>query len=616
MLPNTLVTTGCDPIVPGQCGFPFPSNVYLVSDSTTQTGSHVQFGPQTLPMQGSMQIDPTPWTGSDGFSPGMTILTYFYGASAVGLPNENSLALSVTTQSPTILLNTKTGQLVPHIAELDMTAVDNNNRTFMIRPVIRLDDNTRYIVAIRNVVDNDGQLITASPAFAALRDGTPFADASVEGRRSLYTDIFTQLAQAGVPQSNLQLAWDYNTASQGNNTRTMIAMRDAALAVVGAAGPAYTITTVTDNPNTNIRRRIEGTMHVPLYLTQADPGGKLNVDANGLPVQNGFADYPFLVQIPNSAINGQPAPLLQNGHGLLGSRYEGDDSYMAEICNQKNYTEIAVDLIGFAQDDAPSFVQAISNDLSTFKQIVDRQQQGMVNQLLAMRMMEGSFWKDPQVQFNGMSAIDPTHAYYRGDSQGGIMGTTYMSISTDVTRGLLGEPGMPYDFLLNRSVDFAPYLLLLEGVTNSNYFAIQIILGAMEMLWDRSEPDGFAPYMTENMLPNTPSHNVLINTAIGDQQVTPLGAHVIARTIKAQNMKPVNREIWGIPDADAPFTGNGMTEFNFGLPPAPITNTPMTQGDDPHDKVRVLPAAINQSDAFFRTGQVQNFCGGGPCMGM
>ena len=131
------------------------------------------------------------------------------------------------------------------------------------------------------------------------------------------------------------------------------------------------------------------------------------------------------------------------------------------------------------------------------------------------------------------------------------------------------------------------------------------------MLWDRTEPDGYAPYIAENMLPGTPSHHVLLHVAIGDHQVTPLGAHVMARAVKAKNLKPVNREIFGIDDADAPFDGNGMVEFNFGLPPAPTTTSADgPEGDDPHDKVRVLPAAIDQTDTFLRTGTIQNYCGG------
>lgn len=108
---------------------------------------------------------------------------------------------------------------------------------------------------------------------------------------------------------------------------------------------------------------------------------------------------------------------------------------------------------------------------------------------------------------------------------------------------------------------------------------------------------------------------MLLHVAIGDHQVTPLGAHVLSRAIQAKNLKPLNREVFGIADADGPFMGNGMTEFGFGLPAAPITNVPMLDGADPHDKVRVLPTSVDQTDTFLRTGAIVNPCGG-PCMGM
>ncbi|MGZ3439543.1 MAG: hypothetical protein ACXVDD_08500, partial [Polyangia bacterium] len=56
--PDTLATTGCDPLVPEQCGFPFPSSVWLVDDAATPTGHHVLFGKQTLPQQRSKLTDP------------------------------------------------------------------------------------------------------------------------------------------------------------------------------------------------------------------------------------------------------------------------------------------------------------------------------------------------------------------------------------------------------------------------------------------------------------------------------------------------------------------------------------------------------------------------------
>jgi hypothetical protein len=102
---------------------------------------------------------------------------------------------------------------------------------------------------------------------------------------------------------------------------------------------------------------------------------------------------------------------------------------------------------------------------------------------------------------------------------------------------------------------------------------------------------------------------VLIHAAIGDHQVTPLGAHILARTVSAKNLAPVNRDIWGVDSGPAPLMGgSAIVEFNFGLPEAPKTDTPPYMGEDPHDMVRVLTAAIDQSDQFFRTGTVVQTC--------
>jgi hypothetical protein len=270
-------------------------------------------------------------------------------------------------------------------------------------------------------------------------------------------------------------------------------------------------------------------------------------------------------------------------------------------------------MIGMAHDDIDTVLHSVSDDLSLFRAAVDRQHQGMLNQLLMMRMMKGRFTRDSHVQINGKSAIDPTNAHYRGDSQGGIFGGTYMALSTDVTRGLLGVPGMPYNLLLDRSADFSGYKFLLRAAYPTA-IDTQIVLGLMQLWWDRTEPNGYVPYMRENMLPGTPSHDVLMHVAIGDHQVSPLGAHFMARTLKAKNLRPVNREIFGIEDVDGPTNGSTMVEYDFGLPPAPITNYPpdMSDGEDPHGKPRLLEPSYQQQDKWFREGVIVPFCDG-PC---
>jgi len=611
-----LLTLDCDPMVPTECGFPFPSNVWTVADPTTATKLHVYFGPTTLPLtKGNIRVGTQAFATRDGFAQGAAIMTHMPNATVTGLPTQTTIGTSITTSSPTLIMEADTGAFVPHFSELDVRDVTSPpSEAFLIEPMVRLKDATRYIVAIRHVVDATGTPLPTNPVFAALRDNTPSTDLSVPPRRALYADIMSKLKANGVDTTDLQLAWDFTTASQANTTQWLTSMRDDALAKVGATGPSYTIDSVDTNPNPHIAKRLHGTMTVPFYLTTTSVPASLNLGPNGLPAQNGAATFPFLVHIPNSLVNANKAgPILINAHGLLGDESEGEDSYLAEICDREGYVGVAVDLVGMDSDDIGFIGGLLGGDASQFELAVEMQHQGLLNELLAVRMMMGGLATDPATAPNGTPTIDPTQRFYRGDSQGGIFGGTFMSISTDVTRGLLGEPGGPYSLLLNRSSDFSQFFLLLD-LNFRSQLDIQLAIGLLDLLWFRTEPAGYVSYMRSNTLPNTPSHQVLIHAALGDHQVTPLGAEFIARTIGAENLMPVNSEIYGLADAPTGFSGSGFVLWNFGLPPSPLTDSPPTAGTDPHEELRYVPAAQDMADQFFRTGAVNQTCpSGAPC---
>ncbi len=601
----------CDPLAPTHCGYPFPSNVYLVADDTRATGRRVQFGAATLPKNAQgIQAGPEEFARSDGFSAGAALMTHLPGATTTGLPTPLSIERSLSDESPTVVINAATGERVPHFAELDMSTDDPAQRAFMIRPVVRLGDATRYIVAIRRVVDSSGTPLPAPEAFAALRDGTAHADASVESRRTLYADMFARLSRAGISKTDLQMAWDVTTASVDNNTRWMLHLRDQGLRAKGADGQAYTIDSVRDEYSPTIRRKIEGKISVPLYLDQPGPGGKFVFGGDGMPQQNGTAEYPFVVLIPRSATQGTPGVVVQNGHGLFGQRSQVEG--FADAANQFNWVLVATDFIGMSTADLPNVAGIITGgDIGSFRSVSDRLCQGFLNMLLVTRMMRGGFARDPNVQFDGKSAIDTTKSYYFGGSQGGIMGATFMALTQDIQRGALAVPGQPYNLLLNRSVDFDPYFLVFKN-SYPNALDIQLLLGVVQMQWDRSEPTGYAHHIASNPLPGTPEHSVLLQVAIGDHQVSTLGAHIMARAIGAKHLKPVNRSIFGLEEVDSPYTGSAMIEYDFGLPPEPITNVPMREGQDPHGKIKGVPAAGQTLKEFLETGVVRAYCDG-PC---
>lgn len=613
--PDEGVPDECDPLVPSACVLPFPSNRYLADDATTPTGKHVLFPEGALPVPGAGKVvmPPDGFAQLDGFSPGLAPFTLLPGATVTGLPDPTTIEKSLDPDCPTVIIDAETGERVPHIAELDMTvaAGSEDRRVLFVRPVVRLRDATRYIVAIRHVVGEDGKDLAPSLAFQALRDGTPYKHPSIDARRALYDDIFAKLAAAGVEKESLQIAWDYTTASKENHTKLAVAMRDDALALVGQEGPPFVVDSVIDAPEPGIARRVEGHMTVPLYLDQPGTGARLNLGPDGLPEQNGTADYPFSVMIPDACAQGTPCPLLQYGHGLLGGRDEIEAGNLKTFTQTHGYVMFATDWIGMSSDDNLTVANVVAEgDISKFTTTTERSLQGFVNAILAMRMMGGSYASDPSVMFNGTSAIDPTQKYYYGNSQGGILGGALMALHVDVTRGILGVPGQPYNILLHRSADFTPFFSLLK-IAFKDAVDQNIALGLVQMLWDRAEPTGYTAYLKgENKLPNTPDHEVLLHVAIGDHQVSTLGAHIMARTVGAKSMSPAFRPIWGVEEAPMPYDGTAIVEFDFKQPPEPIFNVPPSEGEDTHGWVRKLPEAQKQMDTFLRTGQVVEVCPG------
>lgn len=599
----------CDPLVPVHCGLPFPNNVFSVVDDTTPSGRRLAISSAGLPRHTNGTIaDPAAFNERDGFSVSGSLLAHLPGATITGFADPLHIGDSLELTSPTILLDATTGELVAHFAELDIHA-DDADRALMLQPAASLAYEHRYIVAVRRVVDAAGELVPASPAFAALRDGTASDEPSVDERRELYGDIFARLEEVGVARDELQLAWDFTVSSRQHTNGRALHMRDVALERVGDVGPNYTITSVDEDYSTEIYRRIRGEIEVPLFLDIPGPGGVATVDADDLPIQNGTATYPFTIMVPYS-VQGAPGPSVAFGHGLFGSRSQVESSAFQVFANQYGMVFIGLDWIGMSSED-PTLVGSIisGGDVGRLRTIPDRLQQSLVNFILAIRMMKTSIVDDPALDYMGESMVDPDTAYYYGGSQGGIMGSCVMALTPDAERGVLGVPGQPYNLLLDRSVDFDPFFALAQASYEDNLDK-QLLIGLMQTLWDRAEPSGYSVHVSRDPLPGTPAHDVLMLVAIGDHQVSTLAAHVMARSMGAVNLMPTNRTIWGLDEVRGPVTGPAMIEHDFGLRPEPLGNEPMREGDDPHGALSGVPTAAQTVDHFLRTGETLMFCDG------
>ncbi len=607
---------GCDPLVPDYCMFPFPSNVHTVADAQSPTGRRVSFLPEAmLTAANGEKTSVTPFNRNDGFSPGGPLLAYFAGATMAGLPDAVHIGDSLKADSPITLLS-EDGERVPCWVEIDRSGPNRHLSAFMIRPALRLKDATRYLVAVGEIQGDDGVSIAPSAAFRALRDGSPYdgkGKEGIEARRELYADVFARLAKAGVARTSLTLAWDFTTASRENNTGHVLAMRDQVLAQYETTSPAYEITKVVENPFAEIALQIEGTVSVPLYLDADGVDGTMLFDDAGKPVVNPAqpsAQVKFELLIPTSASAENPVSLMHYGHGLFGSHQEIESDHLRKLANDHGYAIFGIPQWGMSGDDAlPTGLRLGSGKIDALLPMFDRLQQSQLNHLVVMRAMINGLAKSAEYG----DLIDETERYYYGASQGGIFGGTYMAISTDVKRGVLDVMGQPYHLLLLRSKNFDSYEAVMR-IAFADDRDIVLGLALAQMLWDRSEPNGYTPYIQNDPLPGTERHQVLMRVALGDHQVTTFGGQVMARTVGAKHIETGVRDVFGLTKVESiNDDSSGYLEVDFGLPPEPLCDIPMNVCEDPHGQGRKVDGAHEQLDTFLRTGKVVNTCPDNVC---
>ncbi|HTU15469.1 MAG TPA: hypothetical protein VMF31_09740 [Solirubrobacterales bacterium] len=670
----------CDFIQPtgNACMAPYPNDFYTRPDSTSETGLRVNVAPTATPAnQDGKNIEVTDLNRSDGFSPGPLISVRIPGMDSQPAFDQSGI-VPITRMSQytepgqaVVLIDAASGERQMIWGELDYNATSADTRNLIIRPGKNLKDGHRYIVAIRGMKRADGSAIEAPAGFRLYRDADRTDNETVEARRDHFESIFDTLAGAGIDRGSLYLAWDFTVASTENITGRMLSIRNRAFAELGdtnltdgtvqGAAPDFTVNAVEDFQTAvgsgveNIRT-VTGTFKVPCFLNTAGcpTGSTYNLDSDQMPIRipGNEQTARFTCNIPRSAVNEvapgdfevdhKVRPSLY-GHGLFGDYGEVNSKNIRQLGTENGVMVCGTDWSGMAEEDVIGAALPALLDLSKFSALPDRLQQGFLNFLFLGRLMihPDGFNDDPAFKFGGESVIDTSDLFYYGNSQGGIAGGALTAVATDFTRSVLYVPGINYSTLLTRSVDFDDYKLVLYP-SYPDELSRPVLFSIMQSLWDRGEPNGYANHMTDDPLPGTPPHKVMLEMAYGDHQVANVATEVEARTIGAPMRVPAldaDRQPAGMvdpfyghetlgdlagpaADGNAFFTWDigpkrmvGPTEF--GTLPPPITNTPPPDdsGVDPHDTViRNSPLIRKQIADFITTnGKVTNPCGANPC---
>jgi len=622
---DPVVAADCNPLASEwDCMLPYPSDHYLVPDETFASGSRVVIPDTVAPLNhNKLPTNPLARHPPDGFSRLPVLLTVFpFDVDDANLVfHTDDVFESTGPDSPTVLMEADTRLRVVHFAELDPRAARDERRALIIRPLVRLEERTRYIAAVRRLVTEAGDPVDAAPGFLRLRDATAASHSVLSQLEEHYElNVFAPLAEAGVDRAELQLAWDFTTGSAEHTQKALLQMRDLAMADMEAASPVVTVSDAT-GPDVyddgTIFRRVRGTIQVPRFVEDDRPGAMITRDADGDVVQNGYAEVEFVVLIPTSVAEAtplEPARVVQYGHGFFGGTSETEGGFIRRLAADHRYVIIGINWWGQETADIPDVISGILDDTSHAVDFTDRVHQGLINQIGVTYALKGALMDTPEMQVNGTRLYDPDQIYYYGISQGSILGKTYVALSPHIRKAVFGVGGCSLPFMMFRSLNFSEFLVVIQ-IAVEDFLDQQKIVAMMHTVIERMDPVIYVDHIIDNIFPGGPaSRQMLEQIGIADAQVPNLSSHLCARIADLPLLSPTNRAIPGVSEAEGPLS-SAMVEFDFHIPePYPgLYAEPPSEGNDAHEGVRRTASGQAQIDAFLRPdGMVESFCDG-PC---
>jgi len=137
-----------------------------------------------------------------------------------------------------------------------------------------------------------------------------------------------------------------------------------------------------------------------------------------------------------------------------------------------------------------------------------------------------------------------------------------MAITEEFDRGFLAVPAANYSTLLQRSIDFRPFFMLLQA-SYPDVLDRTLIYPLIQQQWDRAEPNGYLPHILPGDLSDPPfPHKILIHMATYDSEVSNVGTEIMVRSLGIPQVTPVHRTFFQVPEMAAPFDGSAMVEID------------------------------------------------------
>ncbi|MGZ4842413.1 MAG: hypothetical protein ACXV5J_11750, partial [Candidatus Angelobacter sp.] len=590
---------------------PFPSDRFTVFDSQQLTGLRVNVPSPNCATNPSDCADIALVNQLDGFNPQPRISIPFDGAIDVSTVNSNTIFLVQLPAAFAFGQQTRDGifhGFTPNIIGINQIVWDPASLTLFAESDQHLDQHANYLLVVTDGVhDADGNPVAAAAGFRNL-DADGSADAQLriyrQAVRSLIDNGTLNRIAPGLDKKHIAAASLFTVESV---TATLESIRQqvkaaAAPAVnfnLGSGGektvfPLNTVNGLTWNVQAlTVGPLIPTNLNALLGALQVFPGsistiafGRFsgqhwqngNVFIPQVPTRHsvpsqGSEDIFFNLFIPSGPrpTNGWPVAIF--GHGFTDSK-QGAPFAVASTLAHNGIASIAINVVGHGFGPNSTLTVQQGTTSTTFLeggrgvdqdgngQITsaegsstfvlspqatigsrDALQQTVADLMQLVRAIQGGIDADG----DGLQDLDPNRIYYAGQSFGGIYGTIFLGIESDVRAGVPNVPGGPivdivrlspsFQLLLTQLLSVRTPVLLNAGpplffndnsplrnlppVINNvpGAVAIQTVEDASRWLGQAGDPVAWAPFMNKSPLPGDLAKPVIIQFARGDKTV-------------------------------------------------------------------------------------------------
>jgi hypothetical protein len=602
---------GCQPLMGGvDCLSPYPSDFFRTPDSSTPSGFRVRTtGAARMITDLDVEADIHEWRPIDGASRIPLIVAFLPHEirqdGFVGLTDDADRSISADSQ--TLIIEADTGALIPHFVDLDPDYYYAEEQAIVLHPLVKLAENTRYVVVIRGVLGPDDAPVGAPEGFARLRDKRSIDDPDLVDHVDHFdTNVFPVAEAAGVDRADLQLAWDFTTRTDANAMSDMLRDRDLTLAWLETETIEVTIDEVIDHADGVIARTIHGTLVGPSFVAEDEPGSEFVRTSDDQVQIVGTVEFPFVAQVPRSVLDATaPVRALAFGHGFFGERTESEGGAVQGIASDLAAVTFAIDWAGMSMRDQSFVSYAVAAEPTIALSFTDRAHQGMANWLVTTAAIRTVLADEVSLQTGaGAPFYDTSTVHFLGISMGHFLGGVMVGLNPDIAQACFNVGGAGIVHIMARSLPFSLFVQIMRGPFPDSIDRYRF-MATTAATFDRI--DGMT--YTEHLMSD--DRRVLLQAGVGDASVPNLATFMHARELAVPVMSPSPLPVYGMTEATSPHDGSALALFDWGVDPDLYAPAYPPPDNDVHEEVRRSPAAIEQMDMFFRNDSaVLNPCDG------